>query len=54
MTFETGKLAKFAAGAAVVGIKETKVLTTVVADYYDKESSDFLPLQVRRPLHSRL
>ncbi|CAM6101524.1 unnamed protein product [Calypogeia fissa] len=46
VTFETGKLAKFAAGAAVVGLKETKVLTTVVADYSDKENLDFLPLQV--------
>lgn len=47
ITFETGKLARFAAGAAVVSIKDTKVLATVVSDYVRKEGMDFLPLQVR-------
>ncbi|GLJ07159.1 hypothetical protein SUGI_0060050 [Cryptomeria japonica] len=43
--FETGKLARFAAGAVVLGIKETKVLTTVVsAD--GGGAQDFLPLTV--------
>lgn len=45
-SFETGKLARFAAGAVVVGVGETKVLTTVVADYKLDSSKDFLPLQV--------
>ncbi|KAG6546742.1 hypothetical protein Mapa_011931 [Marchantia paleacea] len=46
VTFETGKLARFAAGAAVLSIKDTKVLATVVSDYVRKEGMDFLPLQV--------
>ncbi|KAL2612867.1 hypothetical protein R1flu_024559 [Riccia fluitans] len=46
VTFETGKLARFAAGAVVVSIKDTKVLATVVSDYSQKEGMEFLPLQV--------
>lgn len=45
-SFETGKLARFAAGAVVVGVGETKVLVTVVADHRVDASRDFLPLQV--------
>jgi hypothetical protein len=45
-SFETGKLARFAAGAVVVGVGETKVLVTVVADHKLDASRDFLPLQV--------
>lgn len=46
VSFETGKLARFAAGAVVVGVGETKVLVTVVADHKLDSSRDFLPLQV--------
>ncbi|KAH9328275.1 hypothetical protein KI387_000383, partial [Taxus chinensis] len=45
VTFETGKLARFAAGAVVLGIKETKVLTTVVSADMGG-AKDFLPLTV--------
>eukprot|EP01018_Ginkgo_biloba_P018069 Gb_20425 [translate_table: standard] len=45
VTFETGKLARFAAGAVVLGIKETKVLATVVSAEGDG-TRDFLPLTV--------
>ncbi|KAF3788328.1 Polyribonucleotide nucleotidyltransferase 2 [Nymphaea thermarum] len=45
ITFETGKLARFAAGAVVLGIKETKVLSTVVSAEGDG-TRDFLPLTV--------
>ena len=46
MSFETGKLAQFAAGAVVVGVGDSKVLVTVVADHKLDEGRDFLPLQV--------
>lgn len=45
ITFETGKLARFAAGAVVLGIKETKVLSTVVSQQGCGDR-DFLPLTV--------
>jgi polyribonucleotide nucleotidyltransferase len=45
VTFETGKLARFAAGAVVLGIKETKVLSTVVSQQGCGDQ-DFLPLTV--------
>lgn len=45
ITFETGKLARFAAGAVVLGIKETKVLSTVVSQQGCGDQ-DFLPLTV--------
>ncbi|ERM98540.1 hypothetical protein AMTR_s00113p00140210, partial [Amborella trichopoda] len=45
ITFETGKLARFAAGAVVLGIKDTKVLSTVVSAEGDG-ARDFLPLTV--------
>eukprot|EP00249_Psilotum_nudum_P016788 c25988_g1_i1 orf=158-3031(+) len=46
VTFETGKLARFASGAVVLGIKETKVLATVVSENKVNDGKDFLPLQV--------
>lgn len=46
VSFETGKLARFAAGAVVVGMGETRVLVTVVADHKLDEDRNFLPLQV--------
>lgn len=45
VTFETGKLARFAAGAVVLAIKETKVLSTVVSQE-GCGGRDFLPLTV--------
>lgn len=47
--FETGKLARFANGAVVMGIGETKVLSTVTSARGDGVR-DFLPLSVRRCL----
>lgn len=46
VSFETGKLARFAAGAVVVRVGETKVLVTVVADHKLDAGKDFLSLQV--------
>lgn len=46
VTFETGKLARFASGAVVVGIKDTKVLATVVGANRLEEGKSFMPLQV--------
>ncbi|KAG6588949.1 Polyribonucleotide nucleotidyltransferase 2, mitochondrial, partial [Cucurbita argyrosperma subsp. sororia] len=46
ITLETGKIARFANGAAVLGMEETKVLSTVTAAKGDAVSSDFLPLTV--------
>ncbi|XP_002976027.2 polyribonucleotide nucleotidyltransferase 2, mitochondrial isoform X2 [Selaginella moellendorffii] len=46
LTFETGKLAQFAAGAVVCGAGETKVLVTVVSDERLDAGRDFMPLQV--------
>ncbi|MFZ4515198.1 MAG: polyribonucleotide nucleotidyltransferase [Acidimicrobiia bacterium] len=45
MTIETGKLAKLAAGAAVLTIGETTVLSTVVTSK-PREGTDFFPLTV--------
>lgn len=42
---ETGKIARFANGAAVLGIEETKVLSTVASAKGDA-ARDFLPLTV--------
>ena len=46
ITLETGKIARFANGAAVLGMEETKVLSTVTSAKGDAVSSDFLPLTV--------
>ncbi|KAH7298025.1 hypothetical protein KP509_25G023900 [Ceratopteris richardii] len=46
ITFETGKLARFASGAVVVGVKNTHVLTTVVGATKLEEGKGFMPLQV--------
>lgn len=45
VTLETGKIARFANGAAVLGIEETKVLSTVASAKGDAVR-DFLPLTV--------
>ncbi|KAI5075919.1 hypothetical protein GOP47_0009995 [Adiantum capillus-veneris] len=46
VTFETGKLARFASGAVVMGIKDTRVLTTVVGASRLEANMSFMPLQV--------
>lgn len=46
ITLETGKIARFANGAVVMGMDETKVLSTVAAAKGDAVR-DFLPLTVR-------
>lgn len=45
ITLETGKIARFANGAAVLGMEETKVLSTV-ASAKGNDVRDFLPLTV--------
>ncbi|XP_077221044.1 polyribonucleotide nucleotidyltransferase isoform X2 [Tasmannia lanceolata] len=45
ITFETGKIARFANGSVVMGIEETKVLSTVASSKGDGVR-DFLPLTV--------
>ncbi|GAB2230862.1 hypothetical protein Droror1_Dr00015157 [Drosera rotundifolia] len=45
VSFETGKIARFANGAVVMGMEETKVLSTVVSAK-GGETRDFLPLTV--------
>jgi polyribonucleotide nucleotidyltransferase len=44
--FETGKLARQAGGATVVGLGETQVLVTATAGKNPKEQLDFFPLTV--------
>ncbi|KAL9681748.1 hypothetical protein QQ045_013536 [Rhodiola kirilowii] len=44
-TYETGKIARFCNGSVVMGLEETKVLSTVVASKGDAVK-DFLPLTV--------
>lgn len=44
-SFETGKIARFANGAVVMGVNETKVLSTVASAKADGVR-DFLPLTV--------
>ncbi|MCO5551036.1 hypothetical protein L7F22_004532 [Adiantum nelumboides] len=46
ITFETGKLARFASGAVVVSVKNTRVLTTVVGATRLEANMSFMPLQV--------
>ena len=46
ITLETGKIARFANGAVVLGMEETKVLSTVASAKGDA-ARDFLPLTVR-------
>jgi polyribonucleotide nucleotidyltransferase len=46
MLFETGKLAKQAGGAVIVGLGETQVLVTATAGKSPKEQLDFFPLTV--------
>ncbi|XP_073280527.1 polyribonucleotide nucleotidyltransferase 2, mitochondrial-like [Primulina huaijiensis] len=45
ITLETGKLARFANGAVILAMEETKVLSTVSSDMCDG-TRDFLPLTV--------
>lgn len=45
ITLETGKIARFANGAVVLGMEETKVLSTVASAKGDA-ARDFLPLTV--------
>lgn len=45
ITFETGKIARFANGSVVLGMEETKVLSTVTSSKGDSVR-DFLPLTV--------
>lgn len=45
ITLESGKIARFANGAVVLGMEETKVLSTVAAAKGDAVR-DFLPLTV--------
>lgn len=45
MKLETGKVARFANGAVVLALEETKVLSTVTSAKTDG-SRDFLPLTV--------
>lgn len=46
VTLETGKIARFANGSVVLGLDETKVLSTVTCAKSDLPR-DFLPLTVR-------
>jgi polyribonucleotide nucleotidyltransferase len=46
MLLETGKLAKLAGGAVVVGLGETQLLVTATASKSPKEQLDFMPLTV--------
>ena len=43
---ETGKLAKLAGGAVVIGLGETQLLVTATASKHPKEQLDFMPLTV--------
>ncbi|CAM8999324.1 unnamed protein product [Rhodiola kirilowii] len=45
VTYETGKIARFCNGSVVIGLEETKVLSTVVSSKGDAVK-DFLPLTV--------
>lgn len=46
ITMETGKLARQADGAVVIGIGNTRILATVVSNKDAREGVDFLPLSV--------
>jgi polyribonucleotide nucleotidyltransferase len=46
LTFETGRMAKQASGAALVSTGETVVLSTAVASPDPREGIDFFPLTV--------
>lgn len=46
ITMETGKLARQADGAVVIGIGDTRILATVVSNKDAREGVDFLPLSV--------
>jgi polyribonucleotide nucleotidyltransferase len=48
MSFETGRLAKLADGAVLVGLGDTTVLTTVVTST-PREGIDFFPLTLVLP-----
>mgnify|MGYP006266609743 CR=1 FL=1 len=47
LTLETGKIARQADGAVVVGMGDTSVLCTIVADKSPRTDVDFFPLQVQ-------
>lgn len=53
ISLETGKIARFANGAVVLGMEETKVLSTVAAAKGDAVR-DFLPLTVSNIIQIRL
>jgi polyribonucleotide nucleotidyltransferase len=46
LTLETGKLARLADAAVVVGFQETKVLCTAIASRFMEPGQSFLPLTV--------
>lgn len=46
ITLETGKIARFANGAVVLSMDDTKVLSTVTSSKGDTPRNDFLPLTV--------
>ncbi len=46
MTFETGKVARQAAGAVMLTVGDTKILSTACASPQPVEGADFLPLRV--------
>ncbi|CAI8590875.1 unnamed protein product [Vicia faba] len=46
VTLETGKIARFANGAVVLSMEDTKVLSTVTSSKEDTARADFLPLTV--------
>lgn len=46
VTLETGKIARFANGAVVLSMEDTKVLSTVTSSKGDTARADFLPLTV--------
>ena len=43
---ETGKLARLAGGAVIIGLGETQLLVTATAGKHPKEQLDFMPLTV--------
>lgn len=46
ITLETGKIARFANGSVVIGMEQTKVLSTVASAKSGDGLRDFLPLTV--------
>jgi polyribonucleotide nucleotidyltransferase len=50
ISFETGKMARFANGSVVISMDDTHVLSTVAAAKSSEPVRDFLPLTVRIPI----